>query len=120
MQINEVIKWYEEHTDSQLNEYFLKRMIEIGIIKTDIDLSYLNLYLLERFNDGFVVENGKYRVKKNRLPLISQTMPTEQPIKKENNDKVEQMKKAVEKLEDKPKRFKIEKLNGNRLKLVKQ
>lgn len=118
MKKSDVIKWYKENTDAELNEFFLDRMIKLGIIKEDIDLLFLNLILLERFNDNFVTENGKYRLKKNRLPLIEQSKPVEvAPIK---DDKLERMKVAVGKLGEQPKRFKIEKINGNRLKLVKK
>ena len=118
MKISDVIKWYNENTDVGLNEIFLEKMINLGIIKEDINLSFLNLILLERFNDNFVTENGKYIVKKNRIPLIEQSKPVE--IKPIQDDKIERMKIAVEKLGEPPRRFKIEKLNGNRLKLVKK
>jgi hypothetical protein len=118
MKKNDVIKWYNENTNAELNDFFLDKMINLGIIKEDIDLSFLNLILLERFNDKFIIENGKYRLKKNRLPLIEQSKSVEiAPIK---DDKLERMKVAVGKLGEQPKRFKIEKINGNRLKLVKK
>lgn len=118
MKKNDVIKWYNENTDAELNDFFLDKMINLGIIKEDIDLSFLNLILLERFNDKFIIENGKYRLKKNRLPLIEQSKPVE--IAHIKDDKLERMKVAVGKLGEQPKRFKIEKINGNRLKLVKK
>ena len=121
MKINDVIKWYNENTDTVLNEIFLKKMVDLGIINEDVNLSFLNLILLERFNDNFIIENGKYVVKKNRIPLIEQSEPVE--IKPIQDDKIERMKIAVGKLSEQqpqPRRFKIEKLNGNRLKLVKK
>ena len=38
MKKSDVIKWYNENTDAELNEFFLDRMIKLGIIKEDIDL----------------------------------------------------------------------------------
>ena len=119
MKKSDVIKWYEENTSAELNEPFLDKMIELGIISEDVDLSFLNQFLLESFNNSFVVENGKYRVKKNRLSLIEQSKVSD--IKPKRDDKIEKMKEAVENIGQKTiNRFKIEKLKGNRLKLVKR
>lgn len=104
MQINDVIKWYKENVDHELNEQFLKGMIKMGIIKPDIEIDYLNLLLLERFNDKFIIENGKYKVKKNRIELIE-----------DNGDKFRKTETTAN-----VSRFKIEKINGNKLKLVKK
>ena len=107
MSIDKIILWYEENVNYKLTKTFLDFLIKIGIVKEDIDLDFLNLYLLERNEKDFVFENGKYKIKKNRIPIISKFK--EEPIKK--------VETKAEKKSNK--KFKIEKLEGKKFKLVK-
>ncbi len=121
MSIENIILWYEKNVNCKLTKTFLDFLIKIGIVNEDIDLDFLNLFLLERNEKDFIFENGKYKIKKNRIPVISK-------FKEEPNKKVETKKEMivnppVEKLipaeKKSNKKFKIEKIGGKRLKLVK-
>lgn len=118
MSFEKIILWYEENVNYRLTKSFLEFLVKIGIVKEDIDLDFLNLYLLEKNGNDFIVENGKYKLKTNRLPIISK-------FKEEIAEKIEPIKKPVVTFikadkEKKPtKKFKIENVGGNRMKLVK-
>ena len=121
MSIENIILWYEKNVNYKLTKTFLDFLIKIGIVNEDIDLDFLNLYLLERNEKDFVFENGKYKIKKNRIPVISKFK--EEPIKKVETKKEIIVKPPVEKLipaeKKSNKKFKIEKLEGKKFKLVK-
>ena len=121
MSIDKIILWYEENVNYKLTKTFLDFLIKIGIVKEDVDLDFLNLYLLERNEKDFVFENVKYKIKKKRIPIISKFK--EEPIKKVETKKEIIVKPPVEKLipaeKKSNKKFKIEKLEGKKFKLVK-
>jgi hypothetical protein len=78
---------------------------------------------LEREDDEFVVENNSYKIKKNRIPIISKFK--DEAAKAPTSPKQE--KKPVvtltrgNKVEKKqPKKFKLEVVGGNKMKLVKK
>ena len=107
MSIENIVNWYEKNVNYRLTKAFLNFLIKTGIVKQDIDLEILNLYLLERDEDDYVVENNTYQIKKNRIPIISK-------FKDEIVDKVKKpvvtFTKGSEKKEEKKdtKKFKIE------------
>ena len=116
MTIDGVVTWYNKNVNYKLTKAFLKNLIKIGIVKEDIDLELLNLFLLERSDNNLVKQNGKYSIKKNRIPVIDKFKDGETPKKP--------APKKQEKKETKPSNgvrnmFKIEKISGKRLKLVK-
>ena len=51
MSIENIVNWYEKNVNYRLTKAFLNFLIKTGIVKPDIDLEILNLYLLER-EDG--------------------------------------------------------------------
>ena len=125
MSIENIVNWYEKNVNYRLTKAFLNFLIKTGIVKPDIDLEILNLYLLEREDGEFVFENNTFKIKKNRIPVISKfsdeavntTTPPKQGKKpivtftKGNNTKTE--KKET-------KKFKLEVVGGNKMKLVKK
>lgn len=101
--INEIVKWYENNTDTIISDEFLIFLINKGIIKPidvgEYSLGDINNFLLDSYEDKFVYdEKGKYKVKDNRKEII---------------------KKYPKKEMKKPRKFKITSLNGNKLKLIK-
>lgn len=136
MTIENVVLWYEENVNYKLTVSFLKFMIKIGIINNDIDLDFLNSYLLEKYSDDFIIENGKYKIKQNRIPIIFkhkdeavEEVSQNEDIKPKEN-KTSKKKKSKknggkiilyerEKNKNSSKKFKIENINGNKMKLVK-
>lgn len=123
MSIENIVNWYEKNVNYRLTKAFLNFLIKTGIVKEDIDLEILNLYLLEREDDEFVVENNSYKIKKNRIPIISKFK--DEAAKVPTSPKQE--KKPVvtltrgNKVEKKqPKKFKLEVVGGNKMKLVKK
>ena len=119
MSIENVIKWYDENVNYSLNETFLKYLIEVGIVKTDIDLEQLNLFLLCRYNNEFVKnDNNKFKLKENRIKIITNCTYTENVKQKNkntehNNTAIKQEKNTTNK------KFKIENLGGKKMKLIK-
>lgn len=114
MSIENVVIWYEKNVNYRLTKTFLNFLIKLGILKEDVDLEVLNLYLLEKEDDKFVKSDGKYKIKKNRIPVID-NFPDEAPKKQPINV----LTKKSSKTNSQNKKFKIEKLDGKRLKLVK-
>ena len=119
MSIEKVVSWYNENVNYKITKSFLNFLINIGLVKEDIDLDFLNLYMLEKNSNDFIIENGRYKIKPNRLSIISR-------FKDEIVEKIEPVKKPIvtftrgNKKETKQKnKFKIESVGGNRLKLVK-
>ena len=97
-------------------------MVKIGIIKEDVNLELLNLFLLEYFENEPIKENNKFKIKPNRIPIIDKFKEVKKP---ENVNKtvikkgpVTITKTVTNKVSPKNK-FKIEKIGGKRLKLVK-
>ena len=121
MTIDNVVTWYEKNVNYKLTKTFLNFLVKTGIINYDVDLELLNLFLLDRYEDDFVKENNKFKIKKNRIPVISKFK--EEPIKKVETKKEIIVKPPVEKLipaeKKSNKKFKIEKLEGKKFKLVK-
>ena len=103
MSVENIVNWYEKNVNYRLTKAFLNFLIKIGIVKEDIDLEILNLYLLERDEDEFVMENNMYQIKKNRIPVISKFDENKKEEKKIGNRK-----------------FKLEIVGGNKMKLVKK
>ena len=107
MLIKEVIGWYEKMTDYPLSDKFIRHMVDVGIIGEDVDIDKLNSFLIERVSNKPVInENGKFKVKENRKRLIDSF-----DDKQVSNIVQPKQQQSVTK-------FKIEKMNGNRLKLV--
>ena len=111
MTIDGVVAWYNKNVNYKLTKAFLKNLIKIGIVKEDIDLELLNLFLLESSDNNLVKQNGKYSIKKNRIPVIDKFKDNETPKKQE--------KKETKPSNGVRNMFKIEKISGKRLKLVK-
>jgi hypothetical protein len=111
MTIDGVVAWYNKNVNYKLTKAFLKNLIKIGIVKEDIDLELLNLFLLESSDNNLVKQNGKYSIKKNRIPVIDKFKDNETPKKQE--------KKETKLSNGARNMFKIEKISGKRLKLVK-
>ena len=70
MSIENVVLWYEKNVNYKLTKAFLNFLVKTGIIKEDIDLELLNLFLLEVYGNEFVKENNKFKIKSNRIPVI--------------------------------------------------
>ena len=132
MLIKDVIVWYEKNVNYKLTQPFIEFLITLGIIKKDVDIDILNLFLLERYNDEYVKINNKFKVKENRIPIIDKYKPVkkaEKPAAKpakpaakpaEKKAKPTQaQKKPEKKATSAPRRFRIEKIGGRKLKLVK-
>ena len=123
MTIDNVVTWYEKNVNYKLTKTFLNFLVKTGIINYDVDLELLNLFLLDRYEDDFVKENNKYKIKKNRIPVIDKFKEEKNEVKKE--EKTVEKKSPVKELsvttkkKSSGKRFKIENLGGSKLKLVK-
>lgn len=122
MSIDSVVSWYEKNVNYRLTKNFLNFLIKIGIIKEDVNLELLNLFLLEYFENEPIKENNKFKIKSNRIPIIDKFKGEK---KSENVNKtvikkgpVTITKTVTNKVSPKNK-FKIEKIGGKRLKLVK-
>ena len=122
MSIDNVVSWYEKNVNYRLTKNFLNFLIKIGIIKEDVNLELLNLFLLEYFENEPIKENNKLKIKPNRIPIIDKFKEVKKP---ENVNKtvikkgpVTITKTVTNKVSPKNK-FKIEKIGGKRLKLVK-
>ena len=116
MSVENVILWYEKNVNYKLTKAFLNFLIKIGIIKEDINLNLLNTFLLEAFNNEFIKENDKFKIKNNRIPVIDGFKEKNVSPSSKNG------RPSVEKIENGTKnknKFKIENLGGKRLKLVK-
>jgi len=122
MSIENVVLWYEKNVNYRLTKAFLNFLIKTGIVKEDVDLELLNLFLLEIYGNEFVKENNKFKIKSNRIPVIDNFKDEkieekkQEPVKKVEENKIEQSKNNKKGLRNK---FKIENLGGKRLKLVK-
>lgn len=122
MSIDNVVSWYEKNVNYRLTKNFLNFLIKIGIIKEDVNLELLNLFLLEYFENEPIKENNKFKIKPNRIPIIDKFKEVKKP---ENVNKtvikkgpVTITKTVTNKVSPKNK-FRIEKIGGKRLKLVK-
>ena len=125
MSIENIVNWYEKNVNYRLTKAFLNFLIKTGIVKPDIDLEILNLYLLEREDGEFVFENNTFKIKKNRIPIISKynddAVKTTTPPKQEKKPIVTFTKGNNTKTEKKEtKKFKLEVVGGNKMKLVKK
>ena len=126
MTIDNVVTWYEKNVNYKLTKTFLNFLVKTGIINYDVDLELLNLFLLDRYEDDFVKENNKFKIKKNRIPVIDKFKEEKNEVKKEEKkEKPIEKKSPVKELsvttkkKSSGKRFKIENLGGSKLKLVK-
>ena len=126
MTIESVVDWYGKNVNYKLTKAFLNFLINIGIIKKDIDIQLLNSFLLEVYDDDFIKENGKFKIKENRIPVIEkykdvQKKEEKKPSTKQDvKNRIEKVTKAKPTEKKKPvTKFKIESLGGKRLKLVK-
>jgi len=129
MSIDNVVLWYEKNVNYKLTKAFLNFLIKTGIVKEDVNLELLNLFLLEIYGNEFVKENNKFKIKKNRIPVIDNFKDEKIIEKKIEENKKEQPKSNIKNIpisitkidnNKKPKtKFKIENLGGKRLKLVK-
>ena len=100
--INEIVKWYEENTDTPIPQDFIIYMVKNHIIFPRVNATYsldeINDLLLEKEYGSYVVIKDKLKVKDNRKPLIKKCF-TEQTCE--------------------AKKYKIANLSGNKLKLIK-
>jgi hypothetical protein len=125
MSIENIVNWYEKNVNYRLTKAFLNFLIKTGIVKPDIDLEILNLYLLEREDGEFVFENNTFKIKKNRIPVITkfkdEAEKTPIPPKQEKKPIVTFTRGNNTKTEKKEtKKFKLEIVGGNKMKLVKK
>lgn len=125
MSIENIVNWYEKNVNYRLTKAFLNFLIKTGIVKPDIDLEILNLYLLEREDGEFVFENNTFKIKKNRIPVITkfkdEVEKTPIPPKQEKKPIVTFTRGNNIKTEKKEtKKFKLEIVGGNKMKLVKK
>ena len=68
--INEIVKWYDIHTDTPISDEFIIFLIKKEIIKPKdmsvYSLDDVNSFLLETYENAVVAdENGKFKVKEN-------------------------------------------------------
>lgn len=125
MSIENVVLWYEKNVNYRLTKAFLNFLIKTGIVKEDVDLELLNLFLLEIYGNEFVKENNKFKIKSNRIPVIDnfkEEKKQESVKKSDEKNSIVNIPVTYEKAESKKSlrnKFKIEKLGGKRLKLVK-
>ncbi len=122
MSIDNVVSWYEKNVNYRLTKNFLNFLIKIGIIKEDVNLELLNMFLLEYFENEPIKENNKFKIKPNRIPIIDKFKDAKQP-EKVNKTVIKKgpvtiTKTVTNKVSPKNK-FRIEKIGGKRLKLVK-
>lgn len=126
MTIESVVDWYGKNVNYKLTKTFLNFLIKIGIIDKDVDIKLLNSFLLEIYDDEFIKENGKFKIKENRIPVIEKykdekKVDARPPVKKEEKKRDIKVTKTHVDKNTKPtkRKFKIESLGGRRLKLVK-
>lgn len=119
MVINDAIKWYKNNVDHEVNEPFIKHMIGLGILNDGINLELLNSFMLESDGDDYAKNNcGKYKMKPIRIPLVNSFI-TE--VKSEpliyNKQKPETKKENI--IPNLNGKFKLQRVNGNKLKLIR-
>ena len=125
MSIENVVLWYEKNVNYKLTKAFLNFLVKTGIVKEDIDLELFNLFLLEVYGNEFVKEDNKFKIKSNRIPVIDnfkEEKKQESVKKSDEKNSIVNIPVTYEKAESKKSlknKFKIEKLGGKRLKLVK-
>lgn len=124
MSIDNVVLWYEKNVNYKLTRAFLNFLVKTGIVKEDINLELLNLFLLEIYGNEFVKENNKFKIKKNRISVIDNFKDEKIIEKREERQKnnFKNVPVTITKQDDSKKsknKFKIENLGGKRLKLVK-
>lgn len=125
MSIENVILWYEKNVNYKITRTFLNFLVNIGIIKNDVDLELLNSFMLEAFGNEYVKEDGSFKIKKNRIQIIDKFK--NEPIIvdkcKTNTGEINLDKIINTTVKDNNKqarnKFKIENLGGKKLKLVK-
>ena len=121
MQIESVVLWYQKNVNYKLTRGFLNFLVNIGIMNSDVDLELLNSFLLETFGESYMKENGRFKIKKNRIPIIDKFK--DEVVEDATNDtnEISLNKIITTKESSKPVRnkFKIESLGGKKLKLVK-
>lgn len=121
MQIESVVLWYQKNVNYKLTRGFLNFLVNIGIMNSDVDLELLNSFLLETFGESYMKENGRFKIKKNRIPIIDKFK--DEVVEDATNDtnEINLNKIITTKESSKPVRnkFKIESLGGKKLKLVK-
>jgi len=106
MQINDVVEWYSKFVDTDINDAFVRHMIDVGIVsESDTLIRDVNTFLLSFFGGEPMKKGGKYVVKENRKPLIESFKDKQSP----NNVKKKQ-----------PIRFKLQKTGNNKLTLTKK
>ena len=102
--INEIIKWYSKHVDTEISDDFLIYIINKNILKP----KEMSLYSLEDVNSFLLQKTDDNNYLKNK---------DEKYILKENRKKI--LAKYPKKEVRKPKKFKITTLDGNKMKLIK-
>lgn len=125
--MNDVIKWYDNNVNHGVNEGFLNHMIELGIINKDIDIKTLNSFLLESNGDKYSSDyNGRYKMKENRKSLIRSFGNISKPDVNKNNVVPLKIRTTEPKKENKQNdmpqlngKFKIQRVSGNKLKLIR-
>jgi len=119
MSVDNVILWYEKNVNYKLTKTFLNFLIKLGIIKKEIDLELLNSFLLEAFNNEFIKENNKFKIKNNKIPVIEKFKDEKIKVKEEIVKNIPIITKKTEENKKQRNKFKIENLGGKKLKLVK-
>lgn len=125
-----MIKWYDNNVNHGVNEAFINHMIDLGIINKGINIETLNSFLLQSNGDGYSLDsNDRYEMKEDRKILIESFENMSKPVEKTENKhniiplkirttepKKENKKKDIPQLNGK---FKIQRVSGNKLKLVR-
>ena len=122
MQIESVVLWYQKNVNYKLTRGFLNFLVNIGIMNSDVDLELLNSFLLETFGESYMKENGRFKIKKNRIPIIDKFKDKVVEDATNDTNEINLNKIITTKESSKPVRnkFKIESLGGKKLKLVKR
>lgn len=71
MQVAAAITWYEDNVGIKLTEAFFSKLGRIGVIGDGTTLEDFNSLMLEYANGEPIKNNGKYKIKANRIPLIN-------------------------------------------------
>ena len=88
MNIANIIMWYKDNTDTPISVPFLRYMFDVGVMDSTKTINDLNALLLQAENLKYIKdENGKFKVKENRKPLIERHKKTISTFKLAKNSK---------------------------------
>lgn len=104
MQVAAAITWYEDNVGIKLTEAFFSKLGRIGVIDDGTTLEDFNSLMLDYANGEPINNNGKYKIKANRIPLINAY-----------SNEVDEMKPIPKKTP----MFKIERMPNGTMRLVR-